>query len=168
MFYSKSTGGFYDPVIHGASIPEDAVEISAEDHALLLAGQGLGKRITANAQGHPVLTDPPPPTSAQLQAAMTWAIQKRLDEFALTKGYDDVNSLAKYANLTDAEIASLPVADRAAVTRYRTQCRYLQLKVAQTWAAAEAILGEVQAGTRPMPAGIADIQAELPALTWPN
>ena len=29
------------------------------------------------------------------------------------------------------------------------------------------IMGEVQAGTRPMPAGFADIEADLPVLAWP-
>ena len=28
MFYSKSTGGFYDTAIHGDSIPVDAIEIT--------------------------------------------------------------------------------------------------------------------------------------------
>lgn len=38
MFASKSNRGFYDAEIHGAGlIPEDAIEISAEYHAELLA-----------------------------------------------------------------------------------------------------------------------------------
>lgn len=50
-------------------IPADAVEITAEDHALLLAGQSAGKRITADADGRPVLTDPAPLTADELASA---------------------------------------------------------------------------------------------------
>lgn len=167
MFYSKSTGGFYDPAIHGANMPPDIVEISDDDHALLMRGQTEGRVIAAAADGRPVLVNPPPPTQEQVVAAFTAAIQKRLDDFALTRRYDNVSSLSKYSNLTDAEITSLPVEDRPAATRYRTECRYLLLKTAQTWAVGERILAQVQTNVRPMPASIADIQAELPALVWP-
>lgn len=60
MFYSKSTGGFYDTEIHGNAIPSDAVEITNEEHAALLIGQSAGKLITADTNGAPVLTDPVP------------------------------------------------------------------------------------------------------------
>lgn len=70
MFYSPSTGGFYDAAIHGDNIPADAVSITAEEHAALLEGQANGKRITADADGRPVLTDPPAPTAEETQARM--------------------------------------------------------------------------------------------------
>lgn len=60
MFYSKSTGGFYDAEIHGDTIPNDGVEITTEQHATLFEGQSAGKVITADANGYPVLVDPPP------------------------------------------------------------------------------------------------------------
>ena len=37
-----------------------------------------------------------------------------------------------------------------------------------TWAKLYEIMDEVQTGTRPMPNGYADIEAELPALSWPD
>ena len=117
---------------------------------------------------HAVATQPaPPPTAEQLQAQFTAAIQKRLDDFAKTRSYDNVGSLSKYANLTDAEINSLPEQDRPSTFRYRAECRHLLLKTAQTWATSERILAEVQAGTRAMPTSIADIEADLPVLAWP-
>lgn len=61
MFYSPSQNGFYDPAIHGDNIPADAVEITREQHAALIEGQSQGKVIAADADGHPVLQDPPPP-----------------------------------------------------------------------------------------------------------
>jgi hypothetical protein len=36
-----------------------------------------------------------------------------------------------------------------------------------TWAAAYDILTKVQAGKRPMPSSIADIEADLPDTVWP-
>lgn len=47
-------------------IPADAVEITEAEHALLLEGQSQGKRIVADANGRPMLADPPPPTAAEI------------------------------------------------------------------------------------------------------
>ena len=66
MYYSKSTGGFYDREIHGDNIPEDAVEITNQEHAALLDGQSNGKIITADENGYPVLTDPPKPQPKEI------------------------------------------------------------------------------------------------------
>lgn len=67
MFYSKTTGGFYDREIHGDNIPSDAVEITIEQHAALLEGQANGKRIVADEDGFPVLADRPALTDEELQ-----------------------------------------------------------------------------------------------------
>lgn len=66
MFYSKSTGGFYSAEIHGTNIPDDAVGITTEEHALLLQGQSKGKLIVPDANGFPMLSDPPAPTAAEI------------------------------------------------------------------------------------------------------
>lgn len=60
MFYSKTTGGFYDPAIHGEAIPADAVEISKERHAELLTEQTNGKVIVGDKKGLPQAVDPAP------------------------------------------------------------------------------------------------------------
>lgn len=65
MFFSASTGGFYSAEIHGKKMPADVVEITDEQHALLIEGQSSGKVITADAGGCPVLS---PPTAEQVQA----------------------------------------------------------------------------------------------------
>lgn len=111
--------------------------------------------------------DSEPPSFEQMVAKMSAAIQKRLDDFAATRLYDNAASMAKYVNLSDSEIASLPTEDQPAVKRYRSECRYLLLKVAQTWATAERILNEVRANNRPEPQSIDDIEDDLPALAWP-
>lgn len=68
MFYSKTTGGFYDREIHGDNIPADAVEITVEQHQALIDGQSQGKRIVADEQGFPVLADPPAPTAEEIRS----------------------------------------------------------------------------------------------------
>lgn len=66
MFYSKSTGSFYDPEIHVAGIPGDAVEITKQKHATLMQGQSRGKLITSDDKGYPTLTDRPKSTLDEL------------------------------------------------------------------------------------------------------
>lgn len=70
MRYSKSTGGFYDEAIHGDSIPADAVEITAEEHTLLLQGQSSGQAIVADAEGRPALGGLPKATASQIWEAI--------------------------------------------------------------------------------------------------
>lgn len=66
MLYAKSTSGFYDRAIHGANVPADAVEITAEEHRALLAGESAGKRIVSDAGGNPVLQEAPKATAPQV------------------------------------------------------------------------------------------------------
>lgn len=60
MHYSASTGGFYITEVHGDQMPLDAVVITESAHAALLVGQSQGKRIVPDADGRPILVDPPP------------------------------------------------------------------------------------------------------------
>ena len=59
LYYSQSSGGFYDSDIH-TRLPEDAVAISPEQHAALLAGQSAGQVIMPGKDGKPVLAEQPP------------------------------------------------------------------------------------------------------------
>ena len=94
MFYSKQTCGFYDTAIHGDNMPDDAVEISAEQHAALLQGQSEGKVIAADENGYPILQDPPTPTTDQMAntaraerdrliESVRWRIERHNDELGL-------------------------------------------------------------------------------------
>lgn len=58
-YYSKATGGFYDSTIH-TTWPEDAVWITDEQHAELLAGQSSGQVIMPGKDGKPVLASKAP------------------------------------------------------------------------------------------------------------
>jgi len=72
MFYSKSTGGFYDeaaPYEAAGTWPADAVEISDEIYNQVARNRPPGKIIVADVNGLPMLADPPPPTLDELKAA---------------------------------------------------------------------------------------------------
>ncbi|ECC1482190.1 tail fiber assembly protein [Salmonella enterica subsp. salamae] len=64
-YFSKTENGFFTSAVLA---PSDAVEISVEYWRELLDGQSNGKFIVSNADGFPVLTDPPPPTIEELIA----------------------------------------------------------------------------------------------------
>ena len=103
----------------------------------------------------------------QLIDSIVAATQTRLDAFAATRGYDDVNSISKYKDISDEEIAAMPANEQPLVTKFRAESRYLASMTARTWAVLYLILDEVQAGTRPVPSGYADIEPLLPPLVWP-
>lgn len=52
-------------------LPADALEITPERHAELLAGNATGQLIVPDEAGLPMLADPPPPTTEQLAAQAT-------------------------------------------------------------------------------------------------
>jgi hypothetical protein len=98
-------------------------------------------------------TAPAKPPS-QIQSEIVAATQQRLDTFAQTRNYDGVLSLCTYA--------SSPNPKFQAEGQYGVEARDA------TWSKLLEILAEVEAGTRPMPTGYADIESELPPLVWPN
>jgi hypothetical protein len=70
MYFSKSTGGFYDSDIHSATqIPSDAVQITVEVWQEMIQGQGAGNIISSDSNGNPILVAPPAPTLVQAQTA---------------------------------------------------------------------------------------------------
>ena len=100
---------------------------------------------------------PAPPVQKspeQIQDEIVTATQQRLDTFAKTRLYDGVLSLCTYAS--------------SANPKFMQEGQYGVEARDTTWATLYEIMEEVQAGTRPMPSGYADIEAELPPLVWPN
>lgn len=92
--------------------------------------------------------------SQRLQQTIVGQTQQRLDTFARTRNYDNILSAATYATSTIPKFAA--EGQRAVDLRD------------QTWATLYQILADVQAGTRPMPTSFADIEPDLPELTWTN
>lgn len=89
-----------------------------------------------------------------LQTTIATAIQLRLDAFAQTRRYDNINSLASYAGDAD------PI--------YNAEGTYGKLMRSETWRRSADLEREVAAGTRSMPTNYADVETELPALVWPT
>lgn len=96
---------------------------------------------------------PAPPTPDQIMQECVDGSQARLDAFAHTRNYDGILSACTYATST--------------VPKFQAEGQYCVEARDQTWATLYQIMAEVQAGTRPMPSGFADIEPELPTLTWP-
>jgi hypothetical protein len=97
---------------------------------------------------------PRAPSPEESEAEFTRQIQQRLDAFAQTRGYDNILSACTYAS--------------SLIPGFAAEGRYCAGARDATWAAAWAILNAVEAGNRPMPGSIADIEADLPALQWPE
>ena len=99
LYYSQSSGGFYDSTTH-SRLPEDAVEISAEQHATLLAGQSTGQVIMPGKDGKPVLTLPTPSHLHQWNGK-EWTLDKaatsQLLAEAIDKGTDAINDAVEQA-----------------------------------------------------------------------
>lgn len=115
MYYSKSTGGFYSSEIHGDSIPADAVEITKDKHQALLGGQSQGKRIAADADGLPILIDPPPPQPPTRE--LVEALRLRAYADPLT-GSDRHFAEAARLQVMGATAEEVDAAKAAGATRY--------------------------------------------------
>ena len=74
-FYDKKTNGFYIDGIH--EIPNGSIELTDETYRTLLNGQSSGKQIIANKQGVPVLIEPQPSDTHELNIeTLQWTISK--------------------------------------------------------------------------------------------
>lgn len=80
-------------------------------------------------------------------------IQKRLDDFAKTRNYDNILSATTYATDTNQKFAS--------------EGQYCVMKRGETWAKAYEIMDSVMSGEREMPTND-QLDAELPQLEWPQ
>lgn len=99
----------------------------------------------------PPAPEPTPPD--QIRAEIVQATQARLDGFAQQRNYDGILSACTYAT--------------SSVPKFAAEGQYAVLRRDDTWATLYTILAEVEAGTRAMPTGYADVEPELPVLAWP-
>lgn len=103
MYYSQTSKGFYDTAIHGDNIPDDAVEITADEHTVLMQGQSDGKRIVPDATGRPILIDPPPPEPfvpyavSRFQARAALHLAGLLDQVEALMAAPEADMLARLA-----------------------------------------------------------------------
>jgi hypothetical protein len=97
---------------------------------------------------------PAPMPPDQVKAEIMTATQQRLDTFAGTRDYNSILSACTYAT--------------SAVPQFKRDGQYCVNARDATWGKLYTMLAEVEAGTRPMPSGYADIEGELPVLQWPT
>lgn len=154
LYFSTSTGGFYDSRIH-AKLPTDAVEITAETRSTMLAGERAGKRITGDASGAPMLIDRPAETHAQASVRLSRVVRKHVDGVAQSLGYSDMISAVSYA-------------DEPAVPKFQVQGAALRAWRSRVWASVSAAFAAV-AITPPstMPTA-AQLIASLPEFVAPT
>ena len=97
--YSPSTQAFYDTNFH-PSRPADAVEISPEQHTVLLAGQSQGQVIMPGKDGKPVLAEPAP-SHLHRWDGKEWVLDKaaasQLLAEAIDKGTAAINDIVEQA-----------------------------------------------------------------------
>lgn len=96
---------------------------------------------------------PPPPTPQQIQEAIIIDTQKRLDDFARTRNYDNILSACTYST--------------SSITKFQVEGQYCVDMRDQTWSKLYEMLAEVIGGTRPIPTSFSVIESELPVLEWP-
>lgn len=88
----------------------------------------------------------------RIRNEITGQVQQRLDNFARTRNYDNILSACTYATSNVPKFA-------------QEGQRCVNLRDA-TWNAMYVYISEVEAGTRPMPTGYADVEPLLPTLSW--
>lgn len=116
-------------------------------------GRNLFTRAMAGEFGPIMPYIAPEPTPEQVRAEITNAIQRRLDGFAQTRGYDSILSACSYA--TSGNV------------RFATEGQYCVDARDAHWMDAYAILADVEAGTRPLPT-VDEMLSEMPTLEWPQ
>ncbi|MEG3182124.1 hypothetical protein [Sphingomonas sp. LT1P40] len=115
MFFSATTGGFYDPAVNTA-IPTDAVRVTRHRHAELLAARSAGQRIVADAKGRPQIR-PVKVTLDQHRAAAVRAVKdearRRILAIAsLERQANDNAALALAAGFIELSTEGLAARDR--------------------------------------------------------
>jgi len=96
-------------------------------------------------------TLPEPPT---LLKVLEQAVQKRLDDFAQTRGYENINSATTYIS--------------SSVTKYKNEGTYASTARDSTWNALYQIIDDVNDGNREKIVNFSEIESELPELNWPT
>ena len=131
----------HDPLTH--TVSEGEPELSGDQWIQTWTTTALAPEVvTANTNAR----------NAALQAEISDAILRRMDEFAATRNYGSVLSAASYANST--------------VPKFKQEAEYIIQWRDQVWTTAYQILGEALAGTRPVPT-VQEVLDELPVPTWP-
>ena len=140
LYFSKNTGGFYDADIHAAvDIPNDALEISTEQHQAMLEHLNSGGRIEVNGSEFVFIPAPPDAYHTWSEAAGTWETNadlqaakladwranvaeitpKQLRLVLLENGITDANMQAAIANIPDETVREVAAIEWNNATGYQ-------------------------------------------------
>lgn len=155
MFYSPKNNTWFDSSLRpdyeiNGNWPDDATEYPKEVFDAVVSNRPADKLMVPDENGNPVLVDPPPPTTEQIIQGFVAEIQKRLDDFAKTRGYDGIMSACTYATST--------------VPKFKAEGQYCVEARDETWHMAYQMLEEA-GDTVPT---LEDVFDQLPQLAWPN
>lgn len=107
-FYSATTGGFYDRIIHGENMPSDVCGISVEEYTALIAAPSQGRMVRPGADGRPEIVEPLEPTLEQLCAAeRMWRDDIMLKACAVRDRHRDEQELFRPTTLTPERFVEL-------------------------------------------------------------
>lgn len=141
-----------DPVLEGPQAQPTKYQVAYRDGVQQIDGQWFTKYSVSDLTPEQC-AEVDAANAKALQEGIVTATQKRLDDFAQTRAYDGILSACTYSTSPTAKFA--------------TEGQYCVEMRDATWAMLYQIMAEVEAGTRPMPTGYADIEPDLPALVWP-
>lgn len=163
--YSKKTGTFYPLDLEYSNLPEDLIEVSAEDYTIAMT-RPLGHTFDF-VEGNLVITEPAAPTLAELKKAKLTEISRTAQAAAnsLTAGYPEFEKMtwenqSREALAWDADNnVATPYIDSLAEIRGITRVDYLKRVLSKTKAfnvAAQKLVGlkqkyedQVKAATTP-------------------
>lgn len=107
------------------------------------------------------VTDFTDPLLKKIMSLIEHRIQKRLDDFALTKGYGLVGS----SLILPPMLSAISYVDSANPTQAAEARRCRELRD-QTWEVANTHTAEILQGLKPFPRSFQEVEALLPELTW--
>lgn len=121
-----------------------SVERKTLDELFAQIGLGDGQGITINQV---------PPEMLEAVVILTKEkAQRKLDEFAQTRGYDDMKSVCTYVD--------------SQIPQYQQEASRAIYIRDLTWSNLYTYLNGILSGTTPLPSSCSDIEAVLPAMTW--
>lgn len=134
-------------------MPDDSVSITKEEYLALLSGETEGMVISPGLDGKPGLEARPPQANEQIVLMFKKAIQRHMDEIAITLGYDDIKTAVTYA-------------EEPSVPKFQVEGKALRAWRSLIWAYGYVQIDAVQSGARPLPTP-EELIAELPLLVMP-
>lgn len=144
-FYSRTTGCTYLPGMHGDQMPTDAKQITEARYLEVIANPVPGKIRSHDAEGLPILIDPPQhePTADERRAAVA-AERYRRETAGVTVGGMPIDTgRDSQALITGAALAA--TLDSTYVCRWKTGMGFVELNAQQIIGMASTVRAHVQA-----------------------